>query len=167
MYNTSVYSGTDGTLTVSNPVGVEEKTWGSYFGENGEVGRVTNVALNVSTQIRAFHELGSHMPRELRSGNVTIEGTIERAYINGAMLTLMLGKGASEEEKEQLKIPSFDMKLILDNLSPSGDEGNSLLTVYGVMFDRWQFQISDDDFIVENLSFKARRVAITDIEEKA
>jgi hypothetical protein len=83
------------------------------------------------------------------------------------MLTLMLGKGASDEEKEQLKIPSFDMKIILDNLSPSGDEGNSLLTVYGVMFDRWQFQISEDDFILENLSFKARRVAIKDIEEKA
>ena len=167
MYNTSVYSATDGNLTISNPVGLEEKTWTDYFGDNGEVGRVTNIAINVATQIRPFHELGSHMPRELRSGSVTIEGTIERAYINGAMLTLMLGKGASEEEKEQLKTPSFDMKIILDNLSPSGDEGNSLLTVYGVMFDRWQFQISQDDFILENLSFKARRIAIKDIEEKS
>jgi hypothetical protein len=164
VFNASVYSGTDGTLTLSNPVGVEEDAWGTYFGEIAEVGRVTNVTISVNTAIRPFHELGSHMPRELRAGNVSIDGTIERAYINGAMLMLMLGKGSSEEETTALKIPSFDMKIALDNLTPEGDNGNSLLTVYGVMFDRWQFTLSQDDFVLENLSFKARRVAILDID---
>jgi hypothetical protein len=162
--NTNVYAGTDGTLALSNPVGVEEEAWGTYFGEAGEVGRVTNVAINVATVVRPFHELGSHMPRELRVGAVTIDGTIERAYINGAMLTLMLGKYATDEEKSALKIPSFDMKIILDNLSPEGDKGNSLLTVYGMTFDRWQFSLRFDDFVLENVGFKARRLAVTDID---
>jgi hypothetical protein len=164
VFNTNVYSGTDGTLTLSNPVGIEEEAWGNYFGEVAEVGRVTNVAISVNTAIRAFHELGSHLPRELRAGSVSIEGTIDRAYINGAMLTLMLGKASSDEEKAQLKIPSFDMKIALDNLTPEGDNGNSLLTVYGVMFDRWRFTLTQDDFVLENLAFKARRVAILDID---
>lgn len=164
MFNTNVYSGTDGTLTLSNPIGIEEDAWSTYFGEVAEVGRVTNVAINVNTEIRAFHELGSHMPRELRAGSIAIDGTIDRAYINGAMLMLMLGKASSEEEKGPLKIPSFDMKIALDNLTPEGDNGNSLLTVYGVMFDRWRFTLSQDDFVLENLSFKARRVAILDID---
>ena len=164
MFNTNVYSGTDGTLTLSNPVGIEESVWESYLGEAGEVGRVTNVSLSVNTTIRAFHELGSHLPRELRAGSITIEGTIERAYINGAMLMLMLGKASSEEEKGPLRIPQFDMKIVLDNLTPEGDNGNSMLTVYGVMFDRWQFTLRDDDFLLENLAFKARRVAILDID---
>lgn len=164
MFNSNVYSGTDGTLTLSGPVGIEEDVWSGFFGEVAEVGRVTNVAISVSTAIRAFHELGSHLPRELRAGSVAIEGTIERAYINGAMLTLMLGKAASEEEKGPLKIPSFDMKIALDNLTPEGDSGNSMLTVYGVMFDRWQFTLAQDDFVLENLAFKARRVAILDVD---
>ncbi len=164
MFNTNVYSGTDGTLTLSTPIGIDEQAWGKYFGEVAEVGRVTNIAISVNTAIRAFHELGSHLPRELRAGSVSIDGTIERAYINGAMLTLMLGKASSEEEKVALKIPSFDMKIALDNLTPEGDSGNSLLTVYGVMFDRWHFTLAQDDFVLENLSFKARRVAVLDID---
>ena len=164
MFNTNVYAGTDGTLTLSNPVGVEEDTWSSYFGEVAEVGRVTNVTINVRASIRAFHELGTHIPRELRAGSVTIEGTVDRAYINGAMLMLMLGKASSDEETAQLKIPSFDMKIALDNLTPEGDNGNSLLTVYGVMFDKWQFTLQQDDFALENLAFKARRIGILDID---
>ena len=56
------------------------------------------------------------------------------------------------------------MKIALDNLTPEGDNGNSLLTVYGVMFDRWRFTLTQDDFVLENLAFKARRVAILYID---
>jgi hypothetical protein len=59
------------------------------------------------------------------------------------------------------------MKLILDNLMPAGDEGNSVLTVYGVIFDTWQAALPEDDFMLERLTFKARRLAITDTEVSA
>ncbi len=162
MFNTNVYSGADGTLTLSDADGLDADVFGNYFGESGQVGRVTNVTLNVSTDVRAFHEMGSHGTKELRAGNVRVSGVVERAYINGALLRLMLGKAATDEEAPPLKIPTFNMKLILDNLQPEGDAGNSLLTLYGVIFDSWQLSLPEDDFVLERASFRARRVAVVD-----
>jgi hypothetical protein len=164
VFNANVYSGADGSLTISDPDGLDTEIFGKYFGESGQVGRVTNVAISVSTQVRAFHEMGSHATKELRAGNTQVSGTVERAYINGAMLRLMLGKNATDEESAPLKMPSFNMKVILDNLQPEGDPGNSILTLYGVIFDTWQFTLPEDDFVLERLSFRARRVSVSDVE---
>ena len=135
-----------------------------YFGENGVVGMVTGVNVAVTTEIKAAYVVGSRAPKELRSGNIAIGGTVDRAYINGAMLKLMIGKYADSEEAQGFVIPAFNMKLVLDNLMPPGDPGNSILTLYGVMFDSWQVSLPEDDFMLEHLSFKARRIAITDNE---
>ena len=167
MFNTNTFYGTDGILTLSDPVGIDAETLTSYFGEAGAVGRVTNVSLSLSTEIKPFHELGSHSTKELRAGNIYIAGTVERAFINGALLKLMLGQYADSEETEAFRIPSFNMKIALDNLKPGGDEGNSILTVYDVMFDSWQFNLPEDDFVLEKLSFKARRISIEDTEVSA
>jgi len=131
------------------------------------VGRVTNVSLAVTTDIKPFYELGSRSAKELRAGNIAISGTVERAYLNGALLKLMLGQYSDSEEAVGFTIPSFDMKLILDNLMPAGDEGNSVLTVYGVIFDTWQTLLPEDNFMLEKLSFKARRLAVADTEVSA
>jgi hypothetical protein len=117
--------------------------------------------------VRVFHEIGSHAPRELRAGNMHITGTVERAFINGALLRLMLGQYASDEESNVFRVPSFNMKVLLDNLRPEGDEGNSVLTLYGVMFDSWQFSLPEDDFVLERLSFQARRLASEDTQVPA
>ena len=162
MFNSNTYYGTDGTLSLSDVDGFEG--FGSYFGEDGAVGRVTNVTVSVATEVKAFHELGSRAPKELRAGNFSISGSVERAYINGAMLKVMLGQYAEAEEAAGFKIPSFNMKIILDNLKPPGDEGNSILTIYGAVFDSWQFRLPEDDFVLERLSFQARRIAIQDTE---
>lgn len=164
MFNANVYSGADGSLTISDPDGLDAEVFGKYFGESGQVGRVTNVSIAVSTQIRAFHEMGTHGTKELRAGNTQVSGTVERAYINGALLRLMLGKNATDEEAAPLKIPSFNMKVILDNLQPEGDAGNSVLTLYGVIFDSWQFNLPEDDFVLERMTFRARRVGVSDVE---
>ncbi len=164
MYNSRNYSGTDGQLVLSDPDGIDAAAFTAYWGETGIVGRVTNVAIAVRTEVKPFYELGSRSAKELRAGNIAICGSVERAYINGALLKLMLGSYAESEEAAGFKIPSFNMKLILDNLMPAGDEGNSVLTVYGVIFDSWNAALPEDDFMLERLTFKARRVAITDTE---
>ena len=162
MFNTNTFYGTDGVLTLSDPDGITPEVFGEYFGEGGIVGRVTNVSLAVSIDVKAFHELGSHAPRELRAGNISIGGTVDRAFINGALLKLMLGQYAESEETAAFKIPSFNMKISLDNLKPEGDAGNGVLTVYGVIFSSWQFNLPEDDFVLEKLSFKAKRISAED-----
>jgi hypothetical protein len=54
------------------------------------------------------------------------------------------------------------MKVSLDNLKPEGDAGNGVLTVYGVIFSSWQFNLPEDDFVLEKLSFKAKRISAED-----
>ena len=165
MFNTNTYYGTDGALTLSDVDGFAD--FAKYFGDSGAVGRVTNISLSISTEVKAFHELGLRAPRELRAGNLFISGSVERAYINGAMLKVMLGQYAEAEEAAGFKIPTFNMKIILDNVRPPGDPGNSLMTVYGVIFDTWQFNLPEDSFVLEKLSFKARRIGIKDNEVKS
>lgn len=166
MFNTSTFFGIDGILTLSDadPTAFDADSFTKYFGEDGILGRVTNVSLNVSTEIKSFHEMGSHAPKEIRAGNITIAGTVERAYINGALLKLMLGKYAEDTETTAFKIPTFNMKMALDNLKLDGDQGNSVLTVYGVIFNNWQFRLPEDDFVLEQLSFRARRISVVDTE---
>jgi hypothetical protein len=165
MFNTNTYYGTDGALALSDVDGFGD--FAKYFGDSGAVGRVTNISLAVSTEVKAFHELGLRAPRELRAGNLYISGSVERAYINGSLLKVMLGQYAEVEEAAGFKIPTFNMKIILDNVRPLGDPGTSLLTVYGVIFDNWQFNLPEDSFVLEKATFKARRIAIKDNELKA
>jgi hypothetical protein len=167
VFNTNVYTGTDGVLTISDPEPFATDMFTAYFGEAGAVGRLTNVTVQVRTDVRAFHELGSRAPRELRAGNLHIAGTVERAFINGALLRLMLGQYGTDEETTAFAVPSFNMKLLLDNLRPEGDAGNSVLTLYGVVFDSWRVNLPEDDFVLERLSFQARRIATEDTEVPA
>jgi hypothetical protein len=167
VFNSHTFCGTDGSLVLSDPDGIDAAAFTSYWGETGIVGRVTNVSISVTTEVRPFYELGSRAPKELRTGNISIFGNVERAYINGALLKLMLGQYADSEEATGFKIPSFNMKLILDNLMPAGDEGNSVLTLYGVIFESWQTSLPEDNFMLEKLTFKARRLAVTDTETPA
>jgi hypothetical protein len=162
--NTTTYFGTDGTLVISDPVDFDADAFATLLPVDGAVARVVNVALAVSTDIMPFHEMGSRYPSELRAGNITITGTVERAYINGALLRLMLGQYAIEPESAGMPLPNFTMKLALDNLAPAGEEGNSILTVFGVMFDTWQVNLPEDDFMLERLTFKARRIQVEDKE---
>ena len=168
MFNNTVYSGAEGSLTVSLPVGLDQETLTAYLGENGEVGRVTGVTIHVSTVVRPFHELGSHAAAQLRAGNINVTGTVERAHINGAMLRLMLGRYAAEEEgTSPFPVPSFTLTVGLEDLDHEGDAGNTALVLYNVMFDSWQFTLPEDDFVMERLSFRARRLAVTDHEAGA
>jgi hypothetical protein len=164
MFNTRTFYGTDGTLTVARQTAVDADTLTSYLGEGSVVGRVLGVGLSVTTKVQAFHEMGSRLPRELRAGRIEISGEVERAYVNGALLRLMLGEYATTEEAPGFVVPNLDMVVSLDNQQPPGDEGNSTLTVYGVMFDQWGVDLRAQDYTLENLRFKAQRIAVADAE---
>src|SRR5256885_7442463 len=55
--------------------------------------------------------IGKRHPAVLRPGNINISGKIGRAFINGALLRLLLGKGALvTRENEPYPQPSLDRK---------------------------------------------------------
>lgn len=167
MFNTNTFTGSDGVLMISDAQNFDAETFTSYFGEGGVVGRVQAVTLHVSVNVRPFYEMGANAPKELRSGNIAISGTVERAFINGALLRLMLGQYVDGEETEAFPMPLFNMKIMLDNLQPPGNEGNSILTAYGVAFSSWQFNLPEEDFVLEHLTFRARRITTEDTEVSA
>jgi hypothetical protein len=82
MANTNVFTGADGSITIASPE------------ETITVGRVQDVTVQVTSDVKAFHEIGQRYASELRPGNMEVTGTIGRAYINGALLTLLLGEAA-------------------------------------------------------------------------
>jgi hypothetical protein len=167
MYNTRTFYGTDGTLTIAGQTAMEPADLTTYLGEGNVVGTVLGVELSVATRIRPFHPVGRRTPSELRAGRIEIAGTVERAYVNGALLRLMLGEYATTEEAPGFTIPTFDMVLALDNQQPPGAPGNSSLTVYGAMFEHWRLDLPADDFVLERLSFKAQRIGLADAEVPA
>ena len=77
-FNTHAFYGMDGILILSDPNAFDADVFAAYFGEDGAVGRVTNVSIGIAMEVKSFHELGSHAPKELRAGNFDIGGTVER-----------------------------------------------------------------------------------------
>src|SRR5882672_10193687 len=92
----TVYRGSDGTISLAveaGPEGDKAKAVNDLYSLT-PIGRVTGVTVRVTNEVEPFHELGQRIATDLRSGNINVDGTIERAYINGALLKLMLGEAA-------------------------------------------------------------------------
>lgn len=165
MANTNVFRGSDATLTLA----VEDSPEGQAANEIIElyqlnpVGRATNVEVYVQTELELFHEIGKRHPVALRPGNINVSGQIGRAYINGALVRLLLGKGAlTAREAEPYPQPSFN--LMLDLKDPAVPETSNTLTIHGVKFENWAYRLPEDDFVMESLTFKGMYITVEDKE---
>lgn len=159
---TTVYRGSDGTISVAVEAGEEgdrAKAVADAFGLT-PIGRVTGVTVQVTNDVRPFHELGQRFATELRPGNINVAGTIERAYINGALLKLMLGDAADSRPAGTFVSPSFNLSLRLEN--PSLPGVSSTVTVMGVKLNEWNYSLPEDDFAMEKVSFRALWVKVDD-----
>ncbi len=167
---TEAYSGAHGTLVLMGENGPGEETAEgadataildleafSVFA----LGRVTGVELHVDTDLEEFHEIGRRHASSLHPGNIHISGSVERAYVNGALLYLLLGRGASPNNVEEPYVqPRLAMNVVLDD--PGIPSKRSVLDVYGVKFENWGFSLPEDDFVMENVRFKALRINVRD-----
>lgn len=125
------------------------------------VGRLRNVQVAVTSDLRPFYEIGRRYPTHLRPGLVSVFGTAERAHINGALIRLLLGDGAvSPPSSPNFVQPSFNIVTTLAD--PARPEQNSQITIFGVKFDRWNYALPLDDFVMESISFQALRIAFTE-----
>jgi len=159
---TTVYSGSDGTISVAveaGPAGDKAKAVVDKYALT-PIGRATGVTLRVSNDVRPFHELGQRFATELRSGNINVEGTIDRAYINGALLKLMLGDAADSRPAATFVAPTFNLSLQLRN--PAVPDTSSSVTVMGVQLNEWSYALPEDDFIMEKVGFRALWIKVED-----
>jgi hypothetical protein len=165
MPNTHVFTGMDGTISVAVESGVEgdaARTVADTYGLT-PIGRVTGVSIEVLSVMRPFHELGQRYATELRPGNVNVAGTIGRAHVNGALLKLMLGEGAGTARPGAAFVsPSFNLSLRMEN--PGFVGSASTITVHGVKLDSWSYSMPEDDFVLEQVSFKALWISAEDTE---
>lgn len=165
MANTNVFRGSDATLTLANedtPEGQAAQEVIDFYNLS-PVGRAVDVEVMVQTELELFHEVGKRHPAALRPGNINVSGKIGRAYINGALLRLLLGKGAvPEREAEPYPQPSF--KLVLDLKDPAIPTTSSTLTVHGVKLENWAYRLPEDDFVMESVSFKGLFITVEDKE---
>lgn len=165
MPNTNVFRGSDATLTLANedtPEGQAAQEVIEFYNLS-PVGRAVDVEVNVQTELELFHEVGKRHPVVLRPGNINVSGKIGRAYINGALLRLLLGKGAvPEREAEPYPQPSF--KLMLDLKDPAIPTTSSTLIVHGVKLENWAYNLPEDDFVMESVSFKGLFITVEDKE---
>jgi hypothetical protein len=158
-----VFTGLDGAISVAVDGGVDgdaAKAIAETYSLT-PVGRATGVTIRVDSAMKPFHELGQRYATELRPGNVEIVGTIARAHVNGALLKLMLGQGAGGSRPAGGFVsPAFNLSLRLEDSALPGT--SSTVTVHGVKLDTWVYTLPEDDFVVEQASFRALWISVDD-----
>ena len=127
--------------------------------ESPPVGRVTNIEIVVDTDLEEFHEIGRRHPVVLQPGNIHIGGHIERAYLSGAIIALLLGRGTSANAiAEPYVQPSFG--IIVDLSDPAVTGNDAQLVLDGVKFENWGMTMPEDDFVMEKVGFQAMWVKV-------
>jgi hypothetical protein len=152
---TTVYTGADGTISVAveaGPGGDAAKAVAEKYSLT-PIGRATGVTVRVTNETKAFHELGQRFATELRPGNINVTGSIARAHINGALLRLMLGAAGDARPQGAFVAPSFNLSLHLAN--PNVPDASATVTVMGVQVSEWNYTMPEDDYVLENVSFRA------------
>ncbi|NTW04090.1 MAG: hypothetical protein HGA19_22935 [Oscillochloris sp.] len=160
MPNVNVFRGSDATLVLAvddNSTSEGKLADGliSEYGLANVVGRLQQVTVRVDNDVRPYHEIGKRFASELRPGNVNITGTAVRAHINGALIRLLLGDGATGPD-DGLAQPTFNMVINLQN--PAIPTISDKIVLFGVKLDSWAFSIPEDDFVMEAISFHALRI---------
>jgi hypothetical protein len=125
------------------------------------VGRVTEVEVCVRTDLEEFFEIGQRDITTIAPGNVRITGSIGRAYINGALLFLLMGRGATGNNITTVQ-PKFVLNIELRN--PHVPDNALKVNVFGVKFESWAFSLPQESFVMEKVRFKAERMGLIDTE---
>ncbi len=142
----------------SSPEGAAADGLVSQYDLSNVVGRLSNVTVSVSSDLKPFYEIGRRYPTHLRPGVVRVTGTAERAHVNGALLRLLLGDGAtSPPGAANFVHPAFNIVATLKD--PAHPDNETRVTVFGTRFDSWTYTIPSEDFVMEGVSFQAMRLS--------
>ena len=168
MAMTNVYTGSNGVLTLADedtPEGKDAKAVVDLY-QIQTVGRVSGVEICVQTDLEEFHEVGRRHPTSLHPGDIHISGKITRAHINGALLYLLLGQGARPTNTPEPYVqPVFNMVVSLNDPAVPGNTAG--LELKGVKLQNWAYSLPEEDFVMENVTFKALSIRVVDKEAPA
>jgi hypothetical protein len=143
----------------STPEGTAADALVSQYDLSNAVGRLRNVTITVNSDVKPFYEIGRRYPTHLRPGVVHTSGTIERAHINGALLRLLLGDGAtSPPAAGNFVQPVFNIIATLKD--PARPDQQVKIVVFGARFSTWTYTLPADDFVMEAVAFQALRVSL-------
>lgn len=159
--NTGVLRGSSATLNLAALDTRAGKLGEQIFNKEyniATVGRVTGVEVIVQTDLEVFHEIGTRQPTALLPGNINISGRVDKAYVNGALLRLLMGDLANATQGEELQ-PSFNLIIDFTNIGTPNGKGGTKVIVSGVRFDDWKLVVPEDDFVMEGATFKALVIA--------
>ncbi|MBB3044538.1 hypothetical protein [Nocardioides soli] len=161
---TEVYTGKNAQLslaTADTPEGADAKAALDGYALQ-TVGRLTEVRVTVDTALKEFYEVGRRHPVSLSPGDIAIHGSAQRAYINGALLFLLMGRGASfTAVAEPYVQPTFEISMGFAD--PARPEEALSLTIGGVKFENWRVTVPEDEFVIENLCFRALTIGVLDV----
>jgi len=174
----NVFTGKNGTLTLtsdaSTPEGKDANTVLTTYNSQSAapvIARVTNVEVYVQTGLEEFHEVGRRHAVSLHPGDIHVHGKIGRAYVNGELLFLLLGRGVGPANvAKPFPQPVFQLKLDLNDpaiVAAAGGTGSTPpaqaeLVVDGVKFQNWVQTVPEEGFVMENLTFKALTITVND-----
>ena len=162
MLNLSPFTGTDAVISLAvegSPAGDAAKSIVDTYSLT-PVGRVTGIEVRVSSELIPIHETKQQYPTEIRTGNVTVSGTIDRAYINGAMLKLLLGAAAESRPAGAWVQPTFNILIQMAN--PANPDTSSTVQIHGVKFQNWSLHIPEEEFIMEKVEFLGLWISVND-----
>jgi hypothetical protein len=165
----NVFTGKTASITLNagpaSPEGADASVvFTTSFGKDAPVvGRATGIQVAVQTDIEEFHEIGHRHPIVLQPGNIHISGSLDRAYISGGLVMLLLGRRALHSAQPDVyPQPSFSIQLDLND--PNVPTNTAELVIDGVKFQNWGFKMPEDDIVMENVSFRALAIRVVDKE---
>jgi hypothetical protein len=161
----NVFTGSHGTLGVAvEGTPTQQADFNAINDAYGAtiIGRVTDVEVCVRTELLEFYEIGLRDVVTLSTGKVHVSGTLGRAYVNGALAFLLLGRGAKENGVTTIQ-PRFVLNLSLQN--PHLPDDAAKVNVFGVKFETWGLHIPQEDFVMEQVRFKAAGLGLLDRDE--
>jgi hypothetical protein len=162
-----VYTGAHGTISLAVAgTDVQQADFNAITGAYGEtvfnpLGRVVDVEICVQTELQEYFSLGTRNHPQLLPGNVHISGKIGRAYINGSLLTLLLGRASKGNAFATIQ-PQFVLNLVLND--PNEPTDTLRLNVFGVKLENWAVKVPQETFVMEQVTFKAQDIGVADTD---
>jgi len=163
-----IFSGAHGTISVAvTGTDTQKAEFAAITTAYGDaifqpIGRVEDVEFCVQSELQEYYNLGSREVQQLTPGNVHISGKIGRAYVNGSLLYLLLGRGAKGTAEPTVS-PHFNLNLLLRDANDPVDVLR--VNIFGVKLENWAMKVPQDTFVMEQVTFKARRIGVLDTDD--